>query len=381
MTHRLLYMEIKALYQRASHSRSSSYQILRSRQAHNLAHQRGGKAFVTESVQGSVAGITAPTDIEACHQLACANKQSMYEDPSSGLWVMTEYALRNRGTCCGNGCRHCPYGHFNVTEVPGGNKKRLNRITRPTLCQVPQSDEDDTADGISSSVTDALVTRHVLFWTGGMESYLTLIHLLEGGVRKPLLLTTFDADKEIVPHHNVSIKSIMDQARHLGLDLILVPLPSADNETYQQGVDEALQLVINQVEREYQLYDLPKPTVATMLAFGDIHLKEVRDWRAATHTDANKRRSCVFPLFSKSYGELQEKLWSNQYQTNKGAPQSIAFRDISISAVPLASADTAPVLTVGMEVDKALLSFVDVRGLDSMGQDGSFYTFVNFGNH
>jgi hypothetical protein len=33
----------------------------------------------------------------------------MYEDPLTGLWVMTETSLRARGWCCGNGCRHCPY--------------------------------------------------------------------------------------------------------------------------------------------------------------------------------------------------------------------------------------------------------------------------------
>lgn len=26
-----------------------------------------------------------------------------------GLMVLTEHFLLNRGFCCGNGCRHCPY--------------------------------------------------------------------------------------------------------------------------------------------------------------------------------------------------------------------------------------------------------------------------------
>lgn len=28
----------------------------------------------------------------------------------AGLMVLTEHYLRERGYCCGNGCRHCPYG-------------------------------------------------------------------------------------------------------------------------------------------------------------------------------------------------------------------------------------------------------------------------------
>lgn len=27
----------------------------------------------------------------------------------NGFRVMTAYFLKNRGYCCGNGCRHCPY--------------------------------------------------------------------------------------------------------------------------------------------------------------------------------------------------------------------------------------------------------------------------------
>ena len=27
----------------------------------------------------------------------------------SGLMVLTEKFLKDRGYCCGNGCRHCPY--------------------------------------------------------------------------------------------------------------------------------------------------------------------------------------------------------------------------------------------------------------------------------
>jgi len=34
----------------------------------------------------------------------------------NGLLVFTEKYLLQRGTCCGNGCRHCPYNYKNVTE-------------------------------------------------------------------------------------------------------------------------------------------------------------------------------------------------------------------------------------------------------------------------
>jgi hypothetical protein len=32
----------------------------------------------------------------------------------SGLLVLTAQNQLRRGTCCGNACRHCPFGHENV---------------------------------------------------------------------------------------------------------------------------------------------------------------------------------------------------------------------------------------------------------------------------
>ena len=32
----------------------------------------------------------------------------------NGNYVFTEWYHRKRGSCCGNGCRHCPYAHQNV---------------------------------------------------------------------------------------------------------------------------------------------------------------------------------------------------------------------------------------------------------------------------
>jgi len=49
-------------------------------------------------------------EVAAAHAAAIAAGQAGYMDPVSGLFVLTAAYLRNRGTCCGNGCRHCPYG-------------------------------------------------------------------------------------------------------------------------------------------------------------------------------------------------------------------------------------------------------------------------------
>jgi uncharacterized protein DUF5522 len=47
--------------------------------------------------------------ILAAHAGALASGAAGYADPRTGLFVLTAGFLANRGTCCGRGCRHCPY--------------------------------------------------------------------------------------------------------------------------------------------------------------------------------------------------------------------------------------------------------------------------------
>ena len=34
----------------------------------------------------------------------------------AGLYVFTAKYLKERGYCCGNGCKHCPFDYINVTN-------------------------------------------------------------------------------------------------------------------------------------------------------------------------------------------------------------------------------------------------------------------------
>lgn len=54
------------------------------------------------------------TDIEDLHRNAVLNRKMTYIDPETGFTVFTELAHKSRGSCCGNKCRHCPYGWENV---------------------------------------------------------------------------------------------------------------------------------------------------------------------------------------------------------------------------------------------------------------------------
>nr|WP_127497019.1 DUF5522 domain-containing protein [Actinoplanes solisilvae] len=47
--------------------------------------------------------------ILAAHDAAFEAGEAGYLDPDTGLFVLTAGFLARRGTCCGRGCRHCPY--------------------------------------------------------------------------------------------------------------------------------------------------------------------------------------------------------------------------------------------------------------------------------
>ena len=50
----------------------------------------------------------------AAHDAAEARGDAGYMDPATGYFVFTRRTQLERGYCCGNGCRHCPFGHVNV---------------------------------------------------------------------------------------------------------------------------------------------------------------------------------------------------------------------------------------------------------------------------
>lgn len=47
--------------------------------------------------------------IQELHDSASGRGDAFYMDPNDGMLVMTAHHHRERGYCCGTGCRHCPY--------------------------------------------------------------------------------------------------------------------------------------------------------------------------------------------------------------------------------------------------------------------------------
>ncbi|NWF51268.1 MAG: hypothetical protein HXY49_12090 [Ignavibacteriaceae bacterium] len=49
------------------------------------------------------------TEIMKRHRFSIKNNLESYIDPRTGFKVFTAEYLYNRGFCCGNLCRHCPF--------------------------------------------------------------------------------------------------------------------------------------------------------------------------------------------------------------------------------------------------------------------------------
>lgn len=93
------------------------------------------------------------TDIEDLHRHAIMNKQSTYIDPATGFTVFTELSHLKRGKCCGNMCRHCPYGWSNVrgtsenesnARAISGDRECTGRLVKQILDGTYYDNDEDT---------------------------------------------------------------------------------------------------------------------------------------------------------------------------------------------------------------------------------------------
>lgn len=53
--------------------------------------------------------LNLPLETQKAHAVACEQKLKIYIDPVNGAEVFTQFYLLDRGFCCNQGCRHCPY--------------------------------------------------------------------------------------------------------------------------------------------------------------------------------------------------------------------------------------------------------------------------------
>lgn len=189
---------------------------------------------------------------------------------------------------------------------------------------------------------------NILFWSGGKDAYLALHFFRKSHPDADImLLTTFNKSDDTVPHQNIPIAEIKEQANHLNLELLTIGLPEkCPNDIYLREIKKALNTVDTPIEN---------------LIFGDWYLQDIRDWREKVFGDMGY--SCLFPIWEKPIQELLPILLL----------QPIT---IEISAV---NEEYASLLKVGEPFDQKLVAQLQrLNEIDPMGEQGEFHTKVIF---
>lgn len=264
-------------------------------------------------------------EIEALHHAACEAASETYVDPASGYLVLTRYAHLKRGSCCGNGCRHCPYP-----------KNQDAEITRT---------KDSPGEGwVNPKPLKGRVD--VLFWSGGKDSFLTFMQL-RVETENFVLLTTTDALNRFVPLQMICTDDIVRQAFALDVPLFLLPLPHGQD--YRTLIVSTLQ----DIERTHGI------TIGR-LVFGDLHLEGIRNWRKDVLSDYEIHT----PLFNQPYSSLLETLWKH-----------MEHMDLEIR---LSTEVTLPTrrLPRGTPFTPSLVEELKRLGIDEMLENGEGHTIV-----
>lgn len=189
---------------------------------------------------------------------------------------------------------------------------------------------------------------NILFWSGGKDAYLALHFFRDSHPKADVsLLTTYDESNDIVPHQNIPLSKIKEQADHLGLDLISVGLPSnCPNDIYLERIERALNELDDPIEN---------------LIFGDWYLEDIRQWRENVFGEMGY--SCLFPIWQKDLNDLLPILLLKPIE-------------IKISAV---KEDFESLLKVGESYDqKLVMQLRRLSEIDPMGENGEFHTKVTF---
>lgn len=189
---------------------------------------------------------------------------------------------------------------------------------------------------------------NILFWSGGKDAYLALHFFRDSHPEADVsLLTTYDESNDIVPHQNIPLSKIKEQADHLGLDLISVGLPSnCPNDIYLERIESALNELDDPIEN---------------LIFGDWYLEDIRQWRENVFREMGY--SCLFPIWQKDLNDLLPILLLKPIE-------------IKISAV---KEDFESLLKVGESYDqKLVMQLRRLSEIDPMGENGEFHTKVTF---
>ena len=185
----------------------------------------------------------------------------------------------------------------------------------------------------------------LLSWSGGKDSLMALDRLLADPQWKVTgLLSTLDRASDRVAMHDVRADVIRAQAGALKLPLIEMAIDwPAPNDAYEAALARALnEARVNSPGLQH-------------VAFGDLHLADIRAWREAT---LQRLGWCaVFPLWNEAARELAASFITRGHRA-------------VVTTVDLDQLDAA---FCGREFDTRFLGDLP-EGVDACGENGEFHT-------
>lgn len=210
-------------------------------------------------------------------------------------------------------------------------------VQAPELCSV--------AEMASGTAVPALTRSLSLAWSGGKDSALALWSLREREGKSPAsLMTTVTAEYERVSMHGVRRDLLARQARCVGVPLVEVEIPvHCTNEIYE--------------ERMAAAFALEQMSSVEEVAFGDLFLQDVREYRESRLAAAGKR--ALFPVWGLDTTELARQFIA------------LGFRAILVCVDPRVLDPSF----AGREFDESLLEDLPPE-VDPCGENGEFHTFV-----
>jgi len=140
----------------------------------------------------------------------------------------------------------------------------------------------------------------VMCWSGGKDSALALSALLRDPEWQVVeLLTTVTEGYDRISMHGVRRELLEQQAGALGLKLkiVLIP-PQCVNETYQQRMAETC--------AAYKALGIGH------MAFGDLFLQDIRDYRDAQMAKAGM--TAIYPLWGQNTRQLAQEFIESGYR-------------------------------------------------------------------
>ena len=205
--------------------------------------------------------------------------------------------------------------------------------------------------------------KTLLSWSGGKDSALALQALRSAGEHEVIgLLTTLSAEHQRVSMHGVRIELIHEQARCLGLPVVTVEMPPYRNLAAVAVDDDQacpIDLPGNNTYEAAMLaaFARARGEGVEAIAFGDIFLEDLRDYRERLLDRAGLRG--VYPLWQRDTRALLDEFIASGWR----------------AVVVCTDGERLPPSWSGRQIDARFAAELPAS-IEPCGERGEYHSFV-----